>query len=544
VGNIANNAYLNALALNQAGLDCDVLCADYYHIMGCPEWESAEILGPWGDDFNPNWSAACHGTFTRPRWFAQGPLPLAVAYLDARRSGRAANAEAQWRVLESYRWLRARPPLHELASRVQGAALAYRTVLRHAARVGPARVADAAWRLGPVAFTRRAALGVHRRLVRRPASRHTPVEAVVCREEPLAAAVPVRDGFELMAERLCGEFHGLFPGRPDSLAVGEIVPYRATVEQFRRLSRHYDVVHTYGASAGDALLSGLRPYVSYEHGTLRSIPFEPTTVGRLTALAFRLADRVLITNPDVRQSAERLGITQFAFVPHPVNEAGIDEIDGRALRAELLARKNADFVVFHPSRQHWSEARDRSLEKGNDIFLRGFARFVHEVAPRAMLVLARWGGTIGETERLLAASGLEGRVHWVPPQPHRSFVRYVKASDAVADQFYLGTFGSLTPKVMACRRIPLVAFSDDVHAWCFPEMPPVVNARTDADVFAGLTKIYRDPAWREAREAACRAWYDRYHSLGEVVHRLRVTYEDLLDARDASRRVGDLAGGR
>ena len=36
IGNVANNAYLNAKLLNRAGLDCDVLCYDYYHIMGCP----------------------------------------------------------------------------------------------------------------------------------------------------------------------------------------------------------------------------------------------------------------------------------------------------------------------------------------------------------------------------------------------------------------------------------------------------------------------------------------------------------------------------
>ena len=34
IGNIANNAYNNAKLLNNAGLDCDVICYDYYHIMG------------------------------------------------------------------------------------------------------------------------------------------------------------------------------------------------------------------------------------------------------------------------------------------------------------------------------------------------------------------------------------------------------------------------------------------------------------------------------------------------------------------------------
>ena len=41
IGNVANNAYNNAKLLNRAGLDCDVICYDYYHMMSCPEWEDA-----------------------------------------------------------------------------------------------------------------------------------------------------------------------------------------------------------------------------------------------------------------------------------------------------------------------------------------------------------------------------------------------------------------------------------------------------------------------------------------------------------------------
>ena len=55
IGNIANNAYLNAKILNKSGkYDCDVLVPDYYHIMGAPEWEDAELIDKV-DEFYPNW---------------------------------------------------------------------------------------------------------------------------------------------------------------------------------------------------------------------------------------------------------------------------------------------------------------------------------------------------------------------------------------------------------------------------------------------------------------------------------------------------------
>ena len=70
IGNIANNSYLNARMFNEAGLDCDVICHDYYHIMGCPEWEDADFEGEIEDQFFPDWSAVSLKGFRRPRWFA------------------------------------------------------------------------------------------------------------------------------------------------------------------------------------------------------------------------------------------------------------------------------------------------------------------------------------------------------------------------------------------------------------------------------------------------------------------------------------------
>src|SRR6476646_2646104 len=55
IGNIANNGYNNAKLLNRAGFDCDTVCYDYYHIMGCPEWEDADYYGDVRDDFSPTW---------------------------------------------------------------------------------------------------------------------------------------------------------------------------------------------------------------------------------------------------------------------------------------------------------------------------------------------------------------------------------------------------------------------------------------------------------------------------------------------------------
>jgi hypothetical protein len=56
--------------IDAAGIERDVLCYDYYHLMACPEWEAA-IFNPNGiDQFRPRWSEVDLHGFELPRWFA------------------------------------------------------------------------------------------------------------------------------------------------------------------------------------------------------------------------------------------------------------------------------------------------------------------------------------------------------------------------------------------------------------------------------------------------------------------------------------------
>jgi glycosyltransferase involved in cell wall biosynthesis len=87
IGNIANNGYNNAKIQRDHGIEADVIAYDYYHIMGTPEWEDAEINGSLGDPFYPDWWAVDLGEWQRPNWFIQGPLLECVAYLRAKVQG-------------------------------------------------------------------------------------------------------------------------------------------------------------------------------------------------------------------------------------------------------------------------------------------------------------------------------------------------------------------------------------------------------------------------------------------------------------------------
>jgi glycosyltransferase involved in cell wall biosynthesis len=87
MGNVANNAYLNAKIMRAAGIDADALAYDYYHVMGTPEWEDANYDGNIGDPFFPDWWRAKLNGFERPGWFIQGPKAMCVDYLLAKFGG-------------------------------------------------------------------------------------------------------------------------------------------------------------------------------------------------------------------------------------------------------------------------------------------------------------------------------------------------------------------------------------------------------------------------------------------------------------------------
>ena len=87
IGNIANNAYINAKIMRSYGIEADVISIDYYHIMGCPEWEEGVIENLEGTQDNPDWGKTRVSNFQRPQWFTQAPYGLVLFYLNSKTKG-------------------------------------------------------------------------------------------------------------------------------------------------------------------------------------------------------------------------------------------------------------------------------------------------------------------------------------------------------------------------------------------------------------------------------------------------------------------------
>lgn len=476
VGNIANNAYLNARFLRGAGVDADVLCHSYYHVMASPEWERTGYEGSYGDDFAPRWGRLDPTRSLRPRWFVQGPLPACVRYLDARFEGRRWAERLWWAGLRLGGRLQPRPALWRLVQ------LAFELASRGV------RIVRAA----------------HRRLGTRGGAR------------PAVRAAPKT----VPASRWVRLFEARFPCRGDRLTAADTEVFLEHAPTWRRLFEHYDVVQCYATEPIRWLLAGGPPCVAYEHGTLRDFTLGDDPVHRLTALAYREAGHVFITNGDCLAYAERLGLRRFSPMIHPVDVDQHERV-AEAEAAALRRRLDADVVLFCPVRHDWQV-------KGTDVHLRALPLIRRRVRGRVLLLLCRWGADLAASRELIASLACDDAVAWLRPLPRVPLIRTMKAADVVLDQMALPHFGATAPQALAAGRPVIMSYRPETTKWIVPEPAPILPA-FDPEQVAEAVLCALDPEWRAEHRERARAWVHRYHHPDRIVREHLAVYRRLLD---------------
>jgi hypothetical protein len=509
IGNIANNAYLNAKLLIETGCECDVICYDYYHIMGCPEWEDADFAGDVGDHFRPDWTRVDLHGFERQHWFVQGPQAQCLEYLIARNEGVTATTERLWRELAEFNQTRRSTTLpdrpgelrHWLSRRIFGLRFA-------ASRIKDGRSLAAALRarigllplilLFPFAFAAMCAIWTLRFLRRR-------LWLYLQRE------------FLANARQLIQEFARQFPERPDALTLDDIIGLAPFFKRWQQVFAHYDVVIGYSTDGFLPLLAG-KPYLAFEHGTLREIPFRQTGEGRRTALAYRMAGHVFVTNFDCLSNAAALAPGRHTLINHPFDEDhGLATSGWEDLRHSSCRELACDVLFFFPTRHDWVKGEGYA-DKANDVFLRGFAA-LSRAGYRVGAVCCEWGANVAHSKALLAELGVGDRVKWISPLPTVQFERLARAAHCVVDQFVLGSFGGVMFKAMAVGA-PLLTYLEEAQLLRqYPVTPPVINCRNSEQVFDAMVPLLRNPDRLAAIGGAGRTWMKTYHSKADTVDR-------------------------
>lgn len=499
IGNIANNAYLNATFLRRVGIDCHVLCYDYYDPMATPEWEAE----------------GGRLARQRPAWFVQGPQRLCLPYLHA---------------------LLREQPFRQRFLRVR--MRAYRALVNEGrtrrAGVGTKQAVRRLRLLLALAVTRLSyARSWTSSLIRWGGRRTARALGFDVPEPMLALAVPntaphadapidSETCHALRKLELVERFAQLFPERRDRLAPTDFFLW-GDAPRWAELFARYDVVQCYATDPILGLLSGTRPYVAYEHGTLRDFTLGDDPVHRLNALAYREADHVFITNGDCLAYAERLGIERYSPMIHPVD---VDQHE-RAYPGdvgEIRRRVAVDVVLLCPLRHDWAI-------KGTDVHIRALPAIIASTEKTVKLLLCEWGAELGASHALIEELGVADHVEWLPPLDRHGLITHLQAADVLLDQMALPHFGATAPQGLAAGVPVVMSYEPESTTWIVGEPAPILPA-FDPPGVAHAVATALDPEWRSEFRERARAWVHRHHHPKRLVLEHCRVYRRLTEERE------------
>ena len=149
----------------------------------------------------------------------------------------------------------------------------------------------------------------------------------------------------------------------------------------------------------------------------------------------------------------------------------------------------------------------------------------------ATLLIAEWGPDIPRAKALVEELGISQFVRWFSPAPERRLAQMLAAADLVLDQFgTFGTFGLIAPKAMACGTPCLLSFDPGIHSWCFDEIPPLIAAGEDAEIFQAMQRHLTDPAELALCGSRSRQWVIDHHGKSIVARKLERVAEAALNS--------------
>jgi hypothetical protein len=587
IGNIANNAYNNAKIQRSCGIEADVLCYDYYHVMGTPEWEDGGLTTTVDPQF-PDWWATNLGGFKRPDWFVQGPAAICIKYLSAR-ANRQKFRRAIWRwVLEGEYWCLVEDRAWQTGLRRQvsryregiGARL-YSMLMHSATYIGLLDPFDSirqrlirsksilrqrvivpiiiAGRTSPT-FRRVAMLAA---ILLRFGIRNTDVKsnrlAWVDDEDRKAIRSNFSTAWILVSFALAAAHASLAavvhvitsPARAFSYSKHSkvcqaelLLKFRqqepnVSEELWRQLSNYlqhhtrrfgpalesYDIIQGYSIDGIIPLSLGNSNFCCYEHGTLRNIPFEDTLTGLICRLAYKNAPGVFITNSDVMGSVHQLRLDErkVCCLPHAFDDLKLDRF---RMSNPSIVPDSTLVHFFCPSRQHWRD-QDPSLTKGSDLMLRAAAEVAAE-GHKFRLTLVEWGVDIEASKQLIRELGLEQFVSWVSPMGKSALWGQYCSSHAVMDQFSLAALGGVGFETLALGRRLITKIDARQLEFFFGQAPPVLPATNQLEIFNSMRSVVLDPVDATQIGEAGRQWIKDYHSARRIVALQARAYRSLL----------------
>ena len=296
---------------------------------------------------------------------------------------------------------------------------------------------------------------------------------------------------------------------------------------FSKLFSEFDVLVFYGPFTSFAADNKLKkPYISFEHGTLRDWIWTSSIYAEKSREGFKRTDLLLVTNQDCYAPALSLGIAEDRIIKsaHPMNDRYLSEY--RIIRKEQIERANNSYIIFAPTRHTRSSLVD--IGKGNDILIEAIALCKREKLP-LIFRLTEWGDDVNSTKDLIKKMNLESMVQWGPLLSRPLLKKEISKSFAVVDQFKISAYGAVTCDAIGIG-VPVITKQDkslDINH--FGSVAPVMAAGTAAEIHQNLLQLLNlTDSQRYILHKESTEWYDN-NICDSIVAKNRVSaYQEIM----------------
>lgn len=232
------------------------------------------------------------------------------------------------------------------------------------------------------------------------------------------------------------------------------------------------------------------------------------------------AFNVIPLYPTALVNVRNLGISNFSYHRYPYYLPP---------RVTPKKRREGDssIIFFHYSRLDWGDSdsgKHRKSSKGNDRFIRAFIRSIASGLDARCIILDRGEDRIN-AKALIDDLGGTAFFEWCPPMPRNILFQAIADADVIVDQFEIGGFGSGSMEAMAQAKPLMIYIDRTAFEINYGEQPPILNCRTEIEIYEVLMRCSDREYLRELGEAAYQ-WVHKFHgpnaNYNDFLYRLEV----------------------
>jgi len=288
------------------------------------------------------------------------------------------------------------------------------------------------------------------------------------------------------------------------------------IDGYLSAMQDYDPLVVSGQAILIAPFTG-KPYITFPYGAdLYESPFSNDAFGKCILAGWRRANAHVLSGGNFFHYARILGLQNCTYIPILIDTDTYHPAKNITMREELLKRYDCERLFIAPARHSWSY-------KGNEKIIEAVAQVARlDGGKRFKVIFNNWGEDLEKSRMLVTQKGLNEICVFIGAMSKKALHEYIRASDAVLDQFCLGEYGTLTLEAMSLAK-PVILY----YNW--NNKIPVFNAFSIEEIAQQMVYILDHPDEAAIAGRRGREWVVENHGPGAVIPRFIKVFEAVLN---------------